>query len=274
MAEFFAKQLTGTKCAGVNCAAAAAAMGLAAGSGNRLQLSADDIRAEADVSCVPGVHSPSGGLFIRDVIRVYKGHGIHIDYGNPIGIARKPATLATKLAVGNGAVLLGQYSGLPKEFRATGFTGPHSAWVHDHQLADQTICWHDPLRSKPKRIPIEAAISYWQAPADTKGSAGFVRIEEEGMPGLGFRIIRNVKGTAVVKSDSPHSLIRVRDEVHFHVPAGQHREVIAIVKLLHKLDKVPGNRLDGYLIGKTPDEAANVEAAFMLATDVDFTPDP
>jgi hypothetical protein len=249
-------------------------MGLAAGSGNRLRLTADDVRAAADVSCVPGEHSPSGGLFIRDVIRVYKGHGITIDYGKPIGKRRKPETLADKLAAGHGAVLLGQYAELPKKFRATAFRGPHSAWVHDHHPADQTICWHDPLRSKPKRIPIEAAISYWQADGDTKGSAGFVRIEEEGMPGLGFRIIRNVKGTAIVKSDSPHALIRVRDQKHFLVPPGQRREVIAVVRLLHKLDTAGGNRVDGYLIGKTPQEPANVEAAFMLATDVDFTPDP
>ena len=286
MAEFFARQLTGVECGGKNCAAAAAAMGLAAGSGNRLRLTAAQVRKEAGdqcghkacrrlgrPSCVPDEHSPSGGLFISDVIRVYKRHAIKIDYGNPIGRRRKPETLAAKLDAGNGAVLLGQYAGLPKEFRRGTFAGGHSAWVHDHH-PDKTVCWHDPLRSEPIRIPIAAAIDYWQAPGPTKGSAGFVRIEEEGMPGLGFKIIRNTKGTAIVKSDSPHALIRVRDEVRVQVPAGEHREVIAVVQLLQKLDKVGGNRIDGYLIGKTPKEKANVEAAFMLATDVDFTPDP
>jgi hypothetical protein len=274
MAEFFAKQLTGTPCSGFNCAAAAAAMGLAAGSGNRLQLTADDVRAEADVSCVPHVHSESGGLTVRDVIGVFKRNDVGIDYNNPIGKAWPKAKLAERLAGGEGAVLLGQYAKLPSQFRASDFAGGHSAWVHDHNEQDDSICWHDPLRTMPRRIPISAAIQYWQATGKTKGSAGFVTIKEEAMPGLGFRIVENIKGTAKIKGGAPHALIRIRDQKRVGATAGQEREVVARVALLEPLDDVPTDRVNGFLVGREVNlRDLNVEATFVLATDVTFRPE-
>ena len=178
--DYHATQLTGTRCAPYNCAAGSGAMGLAAGSAGRIRLSADDFREEAGVSCVPGENSPSGGLFISDVSRVFARRGIAIDYGvTDAGYTRwAPAMLAAKLGLGFGAVLLGDYDALPSQYRASAtFRGDHSTWVHDFDPADQSVCWHDPLRSSRIRIPISAAISYWQKPTSPiRGFAGFVKV--------------------------------------------------------------------------------------------------
>lgn len=177
--DYFTTQLTGTFCAPRNCAAASGAMGVAAAGGPRL--TADQFRSASKVSCIPGTHSASGGLFISDVIRVFAHYALEIDYGqleDPPGYTRWPApTLADRCGRGFGAVLLGDYDALPRSLRASAtFLGDHSGWVHDYRL-DKTICWHDPLRRAPIRIPISAAISYWQkAGSPVRGYAGFVRI--------------------------------------------------------------------------------------------------
>jgi len=153
-------------------------MGLATAGGPRL--TADQFRARSGVSCVPGAHSQSGGLFISDVVRVFAELGEEIDYG-PVegGYTRwAPPMLAAKLGTVFGAVLLGDYDALPSRYRASAtFLGDHSTWAHDYRASDGTVCWHDPLRRAPIRIPISAALAYWQkAGSPVRGLAGWVRI--------------------------------------------------------------------------------------------------
>lgn len=178
--DYFTTQLTGSKCAPYNCAAASGAMGMAAGSANLVRITADEFRKRANVSCVPGVHSDSGGLFISDVVRVFKSYGLTIDYGQTrLGYTRWSApTLALKCKNGFGAVVLGDYDALPIAYRASRtFLGTHSAWVHDFNDEKMDICWHDPLRLHPIRIPISAVVSYWQkATSPVRGYAGFVKV--------------------------------------------------------------------------------------------------
>jgi len=90
----------------------------------------------------------------------------------------------------------------------------------------------------------------------------------DAMPGLRFRFTGD-GGTTTV-TGSGHSLIRVYDKQYIAVPAGEQREAIAKVALLEPLDTRPGDRTNGYLVGKTPQEATNAEAGFMLASDVTF----
>jgi hypothetical protein len=157
-------------------------MGLAAGSANLIRITADEFRKRANVSCVPGVHSASGGLFISDVIRVFESYGLSIDYGKTaLGTYTRwsAPTLAFKCTNNAfGAVVLGDYDALPIQFRASRtFLGDHSAWVHDFDPKAKDICWHDPLRLHPIRIPISAVLSYWQKPTSpVRGYAGFVKI--------------------------------------------------------------------------------------------------
>lgn len=84
---------------------------------------------------------------------------------------------------------------------------------------------------------------------------------------LGFRFVSDASGVATIKADRPHSIIRLRDGKAIAVPAGQQRRVYAKVALLHPFDKKPGDRTNGFLIGEIPG-APNIEAAFVLATDV------
>ena len=95
--------------------------------------------------------------------------------------------------------------------------------------------------------------------------------EETPTMGLRFRITDSTPGTVTVAGDG-HSLIRVYDAARTAVPAGEVREVVAKVALLDPLDAEAGDRTNGYLVGKKPSETANVEAAFLLASDVNFTP--
>ena len=96
---------------------------------------------------------------------------------------------------------------------------------------------------------------------------------EEPPVGLAFRFLAPASGTVTIKGDG-HALIRVRDEGHVPVPDGQVREVFARVSLLAPLDDHEGDRQTGFLVGKTPSETRNVEAAFVLASDVTHQPTP
>lgn len=278
MEDYFATQRTGTACAPFNCAAASGAMGLAAGSGNEIKLTADEFRLEANVSCKPGEHSQSGGLFISDVIRVFRRHGMQIDYGqqdDPPGYQRwAPAELSRRCGAGEGAVLLGDYDALPKQYRALStFFGDHSAWVHDYRESNQSICWHDPLRKVRLRIPITAAISYWQKPSSPiRGYAGFVKIKEvEGEVGVHINITGRFDGTARV-TGSGHSYILVADSSLHAVPDGwpgpQGKEVVYTgvlgkeLKLSEATSFPAGTQVIGVGVGE----------AILLRKDVVLTP--
>lgn len=178
--DWHTHQLTGSTCGGRNCAACSGAMGLAAAGGP--ELTGDQFRKESGVSCAPGAHSPSGGLYISDVERVFKKHGKSIDYGEPTAsgapVPWTAAQGAAKLRTGHGMVCLGDYDGLPARYRAPGssFLGDHSAWAHDLR-ADGTVCWHDPLRKTRVRIPWSAVVAYWQKRGSAvRGLAGFVKL--------------------------------------------------------------------------------------------------
>lgn len=274
MIDYFATQRTGTVCAPRNCAAASGAMGLAAGSANAITLTSDEFRAEANVSCIPGQHSNSGGLFIGDVIRVFEAHGVEIDYGqfdDPPGFTRwAPSELARRLESDEeGAVLLGDYDALPKQFRASfTFLGDHSAWVHDYRASDKSICWHDPLRFKPIRIPISAALSYWQKPGSpVRGFAGFVSIKEANVPGLALDHLKSKPGTVVVKNIQGVLAVQVADLQSFALAPGSRKTTIGSARLIgdplgQDGDDGVADRHTVYIVGQ--------EAAVVLAEQVTF----
>ncbi|HEX5012706.1 MAG TPA: hypothetical protein VFV72_01010 [Candidatus Limnocylindrales bacterium] len=235
--DFHVTQLTGTPCAPFNCAAASGAMGIAAGSGYEDKMSADAFRAQAAVSCVPGAHSNSGGLFISDVERVFAFHGIPVDYGRVNDDAppmRWPApTLATRLSKGDGAILLGDYDALPVQYRASAtFKGDHSTWVHDYR-SDGTIHWHDPLRKAGIRIPISAALSYWQKPLSAvRGFAGFVKVKENDVAGLGIDHLESRPGTVRVKNIAGVEARQVADNERFVLAPGTEKPTIGKGRLI------------------------------------------
>lgn len=266
MTDYFATQLTGTPCAPFNCAAASGAMGLAFGSGNKDIVSADAFRAQADVSCVPGVHSNSGGLFISDVERVFALHKVNIDYGrDENGLPRRwaPSTLSQRLAMSQGAVVLGDYDALPVKYRASAtFLGDHSAWVHDYRPADLIVCWHDPLRHAPMRIPISAVISYWQkATSPIRGYAGFVKAPEGNMPGIAIQHMKSKPGMVTVKNIAGVQAVQLADLERFGMPAGTLKGTIGTAIMKTAVNGIPAGTLV-YIIGE--------EAAVIRADQVTF----
>lgn len=191
MTDFHAIQLTGSACQGRNCAAASAAMAIAMGTRNAVQLTADQVRHDSHVSCVKGVDTPSGGLFISDVIRVGKMHNVDIDYGTNDFQRWSPAVLKPKLTAGGG-IILGDYDQIPAPYRAPGstFQADHSSFAHDWRedvppyghtphpgdTPIPTVDFHDPLRNGPIRLPVSVLLKYWQKPGSpVKGLAGFVK---------------------------------------------------------------------------------------------------
>jgi hypothetical protein len=142
------------------------------------------------------------------------------------------------------------------------------------------IAWSKDMRS---RFPsIRGALGHADQ-TDTKGCPGttanmklvFSSIGGHGLwqeePMLGIRIVEAVSGVSTVKSDAQHYLVRLRDGARLKVPSGERRDVVAKVALLEPLDAYPGDRTNGYLIGGLVGQP-NIEAAFILATDVDFAP--
>lgn len=113
--------------------------------------------------------------------------------------------------------------------------------------------------------PCPGKLVHW----DDLGGHGPASTEEPDVPGLQFRYTDiNARGVATVKGVG-HSLIRVVDRARVTVPDGQKREVGGKVALLKPLDNDAGDRTNGYLIGAIPGDP-NVEAAFLLASDVTF----
>lgn len=231
MTDYHATQLTGTRCAPYNCAAASGAMGIAFGTNYATRLTADQFRAETIRSCVPmdppdGTHSRSGGLYISDVISVMHKHGVAVDYHEDANGAAQPwpqAELAHRCGtLKEGCLVLGDYGALPFQYRATHFTGDHSAFVHDYRSSDDTYHWHDPLRTSAMRLAASAVLSYWRGgDGNVKGLAGFVaRPQPEEPMGLGVKITDRTPGTVTVTPAALRSIIRVRDRAFIKTPTG------------------------------------------------------
>ncbi len=87
------------------------------------------------------------------------------------------------------------------------------------------------------------------------------------VPLQSFNVLPGPTGSLVVKGDG-HSYLRLKDNTLHPVPGGWPKDWAQPVKLLVPIPGgAPGaDRSTGYLIG--------VEAAFLLASDVTFTPKP
>ena len=179
-----------TACDSKNCACASAAMGLFFATRGRIEMDAADVRRATGQSCVPGVHTPSGGINIPAIERVYDAHGLDIDFGRAsVSYYRRWNSTEVKgrLSTYWGGHLMGMYSSLKAPWRASGstFTGGHSVWAHDlredlpdshYDKVQATVCWHDPLRARPIRVPLSVVIAYTQTASPLKGFAGWVKI--------------------------------------------------------------------------------------------------
>lgn len=189
MRDYHAEQFTGTACAGRNCAAASGAMAAFFGTRGAAELTADQFRSQSKVSCVPHVDTPTGGLPISAVERVCAAHGVTIDYGRAASTYYRrwnSTEVTARLGSFYGAVLLGMYSSVKAPWRAnTSFTGGHSVWAHDmrddkpdshYKKIQRTVCWHDPLRKRPIRVPLSVVIAYTQTTSPIKGFCGWVKI--------------------------------------------------------------------------------------------------
>lgn len=190
MRDYHAPQMTGSACQGRNCACASGAMAVYFGTRGAAQMTADDFRHASGASCVKGVHSPSGGIFISDVERVCASKGVTIDYGRASSTYYRrwtPTEIKTRLSTYFGGVIQGMYSEVHAPWRAHGstFQGGHSAFAHDlrddlpdshYGVVQATVCWHDPLRPRSIRLPIGVLLAYNQAAGATKGFVGWVKI--------------------------------------------------------------------------------------------------
>lgn len=190
MRDYQAKQMTGSKCQGRNCACASGAMAVYFGTRGHAEMTADDFRYASHISCVPGADTPSGGITISAVERVCASKGVTIDYGRAATSFYRRwnmTEIRTRLGTFYGAVLLGMYSSVPAPWRAKGstFQGGHSLFAHDCRddkpdshfgKVQRTYCWHDPLRDRPIRVPESVVVAYTQSTSPIKGFAGFVKI--------------------------------------------------------------------------------------------------
>jgi len=187
MTEYHVRQFDGgsTACDSRNCACASCSMAMAFATAGAELLTSDEVRKESGRSCIPGVDSPSGGLFISDVERVAKAHGVRIDYHRDRQGRLRPWTTSEakrKLSTRYGAIFLGDYDQVPAPTRAPGstFKGDHSLFAHDYRASDDTVCWHDPLRRTRIRAPWSTLVAYWQKKGSpVRGLAGFVEIPDE-----------------------------------------------------------------------------------------------
>lgn len=248
MIDYQAIQLTGSKCQGRNCAAASDADAIYFGTGGKVKLTADDVRAQSGKDCIPGSDTPSGGLFISDVIRVAALHGVTIDYGSDsvtFYTRWTPSQAESKLSHHQGGIFLGDYDQVPAPYRQPGstFTGDHSAWGHDYRedlpafggtKPEPTVCWHDPLRKTSIRLPFRILAAYWQKPSNPiHGFAGFVVIPAAPQPVTGENPMVPMQLGHVVLTTEEHvfSGPALRYQLPSTLPAG---------KKLRKIGGVPG----------------------------------
>lgn len=185
--EYHAEQLDGTVCGTRNCAAATGADDVYYGTRGHQQLTAHQFRSRSGVSCIKGKDTTSGGLAIRHIIDTAAAFGVKVDFGE--GVRRWTKTeVKTRLMLNYGGHFLGDYDQVPWPWRDHGstFEGDHSAWAHDYRedvkdshydIVQPTVCWHDPLRDNPIRIPFSVLLDYNQKDGSvTKGRVGWVII--------------------------------------------------------------------------------------------------
>lgn len=247
--------------------------------GGRVQLTSDQVRTLSGVSCVPGVHSASGGLFIGDVIRVADRYRVVIDYGaTESGYIRWPAPEAA-LRLGDRwcGIFLGDYDALitpSRDWRAPGsrFFGDHSAFAHDYRAGDKTVCWHDPLRTAPIRLPMSVLLAYWQkSTSPVRGFAGWVRdnrlpdtsTEEPEVPIPA--VFSAASGVAISKTTGSAFDYITRRPRSF--PAAYRRNVIAQARILLELS--PSLPKDTEFWVTTYDDPDRLE--FIRKSDFTFT---
>ena len=190
MRDFHAIQMTGSPCQGRNCACATTAMDIYFGTRGAGEMTADQVRQQTHTSCIPGVDTPSGGINIPDIEDVCKAHGVTIDFGRAATtFYRRWTTTELRARLGSyySGHVLGQYSAIKAPWRAHGstFMGGHSGGAHDYRVdmpdshydkVQPTVCWHDPLRPRPIRIPFSVLVAYNQAAGTTKQFVGWVKI--------------------------------------------------------------------------------------------------
>lgn len=154
---------------------------------------ADEFRKRSGVSCIPGRDTPSGGLPINAVERTCAAYGVDIEYGRAASSYYRrwnSTEIRARLGTYWGGVLLGMYSSVKAPWRAHGstFQGGHSTWAHDlrddmgdshDHVIQETVCWHDPLRARPIRVPWSVVYAYTQTNSSLKGFAGWVKIPPE-----------------------------------------------------------------------------------------------
>jgi hypothetical protein len=189
--DYFVRQFVAgsNPCESRNCAAASGATAAYFGTRGSARMTAQEFRKASGVSCVPGKDSPSGGLTISAVERVCESKGVDIEYGRASGGYRRWSAqeIESRLSTYYGAVLLGMYRNVPAPWRAHGstFQGGHSLWAHDLRedkpdtsagKVQPTVCWHDPLRARPIRVPWLVVVRYTQSTSDLRGLAGFAKI--------------------------------------------------------------------------------------------------
>lgn len=179
-----------TSCSSKNCAASTTAMDIYFGTRGAVEMTGPDVRRATGQSCVPGVNTPSGGINIPAIERVGASKGVKIDFGRAsTSYYRRWNSTEVKARLGStyGGHLMGMYSSVKAPWRAHGstFMGGHSLFAHDlrddlpdshYNVVQTTVCWHDPLRRRPIRVPLSVVIAYTQTSSPLKGFVGWVKI--------------------------------------------------------------------------------------------------
>jgi hypothetical protein len=221
-------------------------------------LTGKQFRDLSGVSCELNEDTTSGGLRFTDVERVAGLYGVIIDYGNPLSDWPEWA-LENRLREGDGVILLGDAADAP--VNPTSGVVYHSAFVHGYRLYNriEQTHWHDPRNAGPTWEPIAEVLRYWAGMDHGRRFAGFVQAGQvvappdtgtdpggdTNVPVKGFTItsrqqgwLRNIQAGA--------TLIDLRDDKTYPLPAGQDQRVTALVSY-------PGrgapNSLGGFLCG-------------------------
>lgn len=287
MTEYFVRQFDGgsTACDGRNCAAASGATAVAFGSGGKHTPTSDQFRTRSGVSCVPGAHSPSGGLFISDVERTARSYGVTIDYGrDATGKLTRwtPAQQKLRLSTGFGMVTLGDYDQIPPELdEQPGFDGDHSTFTHDYRESDLTVCWHDPLGRKPRRVRWSVVEQYNHKPGSpVRGLAGFVRIATS-LPdtatedAMKLTDVKALSGTAVITAPNGYHLWVVATGAKTAtLPRGTKFDQSVLASCRYLPDGEAPKGYPGYLVPHGPDGELHVLPAGREGQLASFYPQP
>lgn len=272
----FRTQFDGGSLASQNCVPASLAMGADEGTGGRVVRTASQVRALLPRSEETDPATPGWSLRDADVVAAKLG----VEFTHTLG---SWSNLVTRRNEGRGIILQGDSDRFPGSCSGA-FDGAHCIYVCNktsstgHWLIGDPICrewrWENPtiLRAYAEKFG-KGKVSYgWTAVIPEIAT---VPSQPEDDMGVAFRIVQPYVGTVKVKTDAPHSQIRLRDGARIGIPGGSVREVVAKVALLEPLDASSGDRTNGWLIGRQTAptaEPSNVEASFILATDVVATP--